>query len=213
MILSKYVDVVISGTNLKHFEGLWYTIPRYKDSKGRITIKRGTKINVKVWDLLPSSNTLVEVQCEDCWEKRQVQYADIAYRKNARFAETWETLCSSCANHRMSWENNGQYKHWCNRYCEYRYGAKEKGIEFWLSIDEFKTLVAQPCYYCWWYSIDRNKRSRWNWIDRVDSKKWYFIDNCVPCCWLCNKIKWTMPIDEFKTHIKNLYNNLFKNEI
>ena len=133
MILSKCVDVVISGTNLKHFEDLWYIIPRYKDSKGRIAIKKGTKINVKVWDLLPSSNVLVEVQCEDCWEKRRVQYADVVYRKNSRFTETWKTLCSSCANHRMSWENNSQYKHWCNRYCEYRYNAKKRGISMGFS--------------------------------------------------------------------------------
>lgn len=205
MLLSKYVDVVISGTNLKHFEDLWYIIPRYKDSKGRIAIKKGTKINVKVWDLLPSSSVLVEVQCEDCWEKRRVQYTDIAYRKNSRFAETWETLCSNCANHRAKWESNPNYKHWCNKYCEYRRNAKRRWYDFNLSVDEFKKLTSQKCYYCW---SDGKV-----WIDRLDPKIWYSIKNCVPCCRLCNRTKATMNYEEFILYIKALYNNLIKNEI
>lgn len=213
MILSEYVDVVLAWRNVKHFESLWYTIPKYKDSKGRIAIKKWTTISVKICDLLPSSNVKIEVQCEDCWETRTVEYADLVYRSNSWYLKTWETLCSACANHRMSWENNAQYKHWCNRYCEYRCNAKKRGIDFELTIDEFKDLVSQPCYYCWWFSNEKRKNSRWNWIDRINSNGKYSIDNCVPCCYMCNMMKGIMTLEWFKQYVKSLYNNLFKDEI
>ena len=43
-------------------------------------------------------------------------------------------------------------------------------------------------------------------IDRVDSNKFYDIDNCVPCCEECNKMKLNMTTDKFLGHIEKIHN-------
>lgn len=64
-ILEKEVYVGFSN-NLDHFESLGYTYPRVSDSKGRFSIKKGTKILVKVEDLPKSSTVKVTRICDDC---------------------------------------------------------------------------------------------------------------------------------------------------
>ncbi|HEC67150.1 MAG TPA: hypothetical protein ENI23_17875 [bacterium] len=41
-------------------------------------------------------------------------------------------------------------------------------------------------------------------LDRVDNKKGYELENCVPCCKICNSMKMTMDKDEFLKHIKRI---------
>ena len=52
MILDEIVWVSLSGSNIKYYESLGYNIPRsYANGrKDRITVKRGTKILVRVKD-------------------------------------------------------------------------------------------------------------------------------------------------------------------
>ena len=47
-----------------------------------------------------------------------------------------------------------------------------------------------------------------NGIDRKDSTKGYSIDNCVPCCPMCNKMKQTFTEEEFLNQIAKIYNKL-----
>lgn len=205
MILNEEVEIWLNPRNISHYEWLWYSIPKHKDNKWRISVAKWTKIIVKINDLFNTSKVKVLCQCEDCWNKREVNYDTLLYRKNSRYLATWETLCVSCSNHRTKWEDNPNYKHWCNRYCEYRQNAKRRKIDFNLSIEDFKKIISQKCHYCW--------KDGKVWIDRLNPKLWYLKENCVPCCWLCNKTKWTMGYDDFVTYIQTLYNNLIKNEI
>lgn len=74
MILNEYVEVTLNPSNIKYFEALGYKIPRYKDSKGRMSIKTGTTIMVKVTDLNEGSHCLVNVECDICGERRELEY-------------------------------------------------------------------------------------------------------------------------------------------
>ena len=65
MLISKEVEVELSGTNIEYFENKGYFIPRRVDKQGRTNVKRGTKIIVKVEDLKDNSDVLVSVQCDD----------------------------------------------------------------------------------------------------------------------------------------------------
>lgn len=205
MILDKEVEIWLNSRNIPYYEWLWYLLPKHKDSKWRIAVAKWTKIKVKVEDLSSSSKVKVLCQCEDCWNIRSVSYDTLIYRENSRYLITWETLCVLCSNHRTKWESNPNYKHWCNKYSEYRRNAKRRWYEFNLSVDEFKKIISQKCYYCW-----SNGKV---WIDRLSPKIWYSIENCVPCCRLCNRTKATMNYEEFVLYIKTLYNNLIRNEI
>lgn len=39
-------------------------------------------------------------------------------------------------------------------------------------------------------------------IDRLDNQKGYEIENCIPCCYVCNKAKGNRNQKEFIEHCK-----------
>ena len=91
--------------------------------------------------------------------------------------------------------------------------AKYKSREFNLSFDDFKIIVTSVCNYC---GSDGDIKSRTNYknrkfsrkfcgIDRIDSSKGYTIDNVVPCCFLCNRMKSNIDLSIFLQHIKDIY--------
>lgn len=200
------------GRNVEYFKSKWYNIKYTLDKRGRKTTKKGTKILVDPKDLPPKSSAIVTVECEDCNKKRKIQYATL-FAKSCRYSKTGETLCSNCANKRMSGKNSGVYKHWNIRYPEYRCNAKKRGIDFELTVWEFEDITEKPCHYCWGNSKDRNIKSRGNGIDRKDSSIGYLVNNCVPCCATCNFIKNSMPYNDFISYLRKLYHHTKNYEI
>jgi len=80
---------------------------------------------------------------------------------------------------------------------EYRKGAKDRGIDFLLTDNEFLSLWGKPCVYC-------GAEIKTIGIDRVDSKKGYCLDNVVACCGICNTGKMQRTHKEFFRHIYNI---------
>lgn len=208
LIITDKVLAVCSGRNLAHYKNKGYIIPYTIDKRGRIGVKKGTKILVDVLDVHPTSQIKIRYKCDDCGIEKEVVAQSLFSRKNSQYSKTMETICSNCANSRMKGENNSQYKHGCNRYSEYRHNSKRRGIEFNLTSDEFKKIISQECHYCGGFSIDYNPQSRGNGIDRKDNNIGYVIDNCLPCCSKCNFIKNSMPYSEFIKYIKRIYNKI-----
>jgi len=68
-----------------------------------------------------------------------------------------------------------------------KYEAKTKNIEFGLTFEEFVYVRENPCYYC--ENKLHSKTVYGVGLDRIDSSKGYTIDNVLPCCYLCNRIK------------------------
>jgi hypothetical protein len=214
MILDKKVIVGLCGRNINYYEKLGYKIPRKKDKKGRINFTKGTKIEVDIKDLMPTSKVKVLCKCDECGKERKVYYDTIAYRKNSQFLITGKTLCIQCSNTKLfKGVNNPNYIHGNNRFCEYRLNAKKRNISFNLTIQQFEALTEQKCFYCGGYSKDQDKRSRGNGIDRKDNDKGYNYDNCLPCCRFCNFVKNKLNYKEFLKHIRKIYNNTLKYEI
>lgn len=100
-----------------------------------------------------------------------------------------------------------------NLYCCTIRSAKVKGIEFNLSLEEYISFHHLPCHYCGNVNCNTYRLSAWskhrpayryNGIDRIDSKMGYTLDNCVPCCGICNKMKLTMTEDEFLAHLSQV---------
>ncbi len=82
-------------------------------------------------------------------------------------------------------------------------------INFHLSLDEFKQLVQENCYYC-----DKPPYRntvvgflKRNGIDRVDNNRDYEISNCVTCCFTCNDMKGTLSQEAFYKQILLIYSN------
>lgn len=97
---------------------------------------------------------------------------------------------------------------------------KSRKIEVNLTINEFKSIVIQNCYYCNSKGkqpeyLGKTKYCKYeikaiNGIDRVNSNLGYTLDNCVPCCTKCNIAKNTLSQKEFLDHIEKIY--LYQNQ-
>tara|TARA_B100000214_G_scaffold156309_1_gene112100 strand:- start:2981 stop:3625 length:645 start_codon:yes stop_codon:yes gene_type:complete len=81
------------------------------------------------------------------------------------------------------------------RYKQYKYKAKERGLSFELSFEEFCNLWKKPCTYCG-ASIDTIG------IDRVDNNIGYNIKNIVSCCSSCNTKKGQMTCEQWNRILK-----------
>ena len=83
-------------------------------------------------------------------------------------------------------------------------GAKDRGLEFTLTKEQFKAQCEMNCVYCEHepdnndLDHSRNLNGAWlhNGLDRIDSNKGYTIDNVQPCCFTCNRLKSDMTEEE-----------------
>ena len=85
-------------------------------------------------------------------------------------------------------ERNYKKERLGNLETSYKYhvqGSLKRGYgDFEINFEDFKILVRSPCHYC----------KQWNeeeaiGIDRVNNDLGYTKNNCVPACWICNRMK------------------------
>lgn len=89
------------------------------------------------------------------------------------------------------------------KYSQARSNAKQKNIQFLLTMEEYLELYKKPCFYCGKASGDTGCG-----LDRVDNTIGYMITNVVPCCSHCNQMKINLPLDIFLQRIRQVYKNL-----
>jgi len=110
---------------------------------------------------------------------------------------------------------------WTELFGTSRRGARQRNLPFKITIEEYKTIASQNCYYCGIspkpfnhylsghkrvYSSKSIERS-WvlaNGIDRVDNSLGYTTSNCVACCWPCNQAKMNKTVEEFLAHSRRI---------
>lgn len=94
--------------------------------------------------------------------------------------------------------------------------AKRRSLEFNLSRDQFLKIVLEKCLYCGEIFSKITKRKtkfqgelsfKHNGVDRIDNSKGYILNNCVPCCKLCNRMKGTLSYTEWIAHIGKISKN------
>ena len=101
------------------------------------------------------------------------------------------------------------------RYTAYKAGARRRNLEFNLTKEQFFDIVTKPCIYCGTdksqiYRRDDKRRNGafiYTGIDRYDTKKGYTVENCVPCCTKCNRIKLDMEAGEMLEQLKKIIAN------
>jgi len=81
-------------------------------------------------------------------------------------------------------------------FIKYKHGAKYRNIKWEFTLEDFKYYFYSKCNYC--------QKEECKGIDRVDSDKNYTKNNCVPCCWTCNRMKGVLSVKEFKNHVRKL---------
>lgn len=93
-----------------------------------------------------------------------------------------------------------------NRFNIYKKNAKKRNLVFSLTKDDFYRLTSKQCIYC-------GDLNDYNGIDRIDSTKGYFLENCVPCCEICNKMKLDHQYNFWISHMQKILERQKYNEI
>jgi hypothetical protein len=100
----------------------------------------------------------------------------------------------------------------------YKRGAKDRGLCFELSVEDFKKLTKGDCFYCGSYpntekeSFSIKKNYLYNGIDRLNNNLGYTKENSVSCCGRCNIMKMEMSIEDFKNQVSRIYNYFIMKE-
>ncbi len=105
--------------------------------------------------------------------------------------------------------------HWLNKY---KRRARENGVEFTLTDEEFFEICSLNCFYCnakpthksngHKHVIRQEKLYLANGIDRVNSKIGYVPGNCVPCCKICNFMKTDKTMEMFINKVLEISDNI-----
>jgi hypothetical protein len=90
--------------------------------------------------------------------------------------------------------------------------ARHRNLPYTLTYDQFKALATAPCHWCGVAPQFRDSkyelklRIRWatNGVDRKDSSVGYVDGNVVPCCSLCNQMKFDYSAPEFLEHVRKI---------
>lgn len=86
--------------------------------------------------------------------------------------------------------------------------AKRKDREFLITKEQFDCITKQNCHYCGIPPSPYKKPNHYNGgyigngIDRKDNTVGYVIENCLPCCTVCNYMKRNMDYTDFINHLK-----------
>jgi hypothetical protein len=80
------------------------------------------------------------------------------------------------------------------KYLKIIQNAKGRGRIVEMTKDEIMNMTDLPCVYCNKETIDGVKR---NGIDRMDNSIGYILENCVPCCEICNYMKQSLDPNTF----------------
>lgn len=85
------------------------------------------------------------------------------------------------------------------RFRTYKSSAIRRKHDFDLTSEDFVKITSSPCVYC-------GESTKKIGIDRIDNSKGYLIENCAPCCTICNMMKKTMKLQDFLSHITKIHN-------
>ncbi len=79
----------------------------------------------------------------------------------------------------------------------YQWAAKRRGISFNLTYEQFLTFWQKPCFYSQ-HGIETIG------LDRINNDVGYEMNNVVPCCAICNRMKADMSQEQFRAHVRSI---------
>lgn len=135
----------------------------------------------------------------------------------------WSGKSDSCGCSRIRIKDRSQAVY--NRsFSQYKAAAKHRNLVWELTKEEFQKLILSPCFYCGEAPTRPilpmvNKRftarkpqvkGEWpeiwaNGVDRRNNDLGYTVSNSVPCCYTCNRTKWTLTEEQFLGWASKVY--------
>lgn len=153
-------------------------------------------------------------------------FCGITYPRTTFQLRKFQKGCKSCWHKKV--DNIDPEKRFWNAYLRnYKGHATRRNLRWELTEKEAVEISTSNCHYCnqspkpskLYSSGIKNKTLHdpeyykkvevsVTGIDRKDSKCGYTIENCVPCCSVCNRAKMDMPYEDFINLVKRIYINL-----
>ena len=163
--------------------------------------------------------TVHKYNTEKCYWQCVCKCGNIVYRSAYALRNQKYPSCGCMRNTKSTLPNRLSLKRSIYRY--YKANAKKKKLDFNLTEEEFYILITKTnCSYCeappsnLAKTRDRpgrkkQKSFKYQGIDRVNPKKGYTVENCVPCCKICNISKNNLSLSDWKEWIYNVYQGTF----
>jgi len=171
-----------------------------------ITGKKLNRLTAIKYHSKNSANNRIWIFKCDCGKEFKAEYSDFV-REKVKSCGCLTIISAKSPKSKYSRPVNEKYN-------EYKFRAKKNGIKFDLSKDEFLSIIKSNCNYCGEspsqckFDRTRNFTEMLNGIDKVDNDSGYIMENCVPCCTVCNLAKRNMGVDVFLDWISRVSDNL-----
>ena len=115
-LITKEVEIVLSGNNINHFESLGYNIPRRKNKWGVLTVAQNTTIIINVDDLNDTSHMEVVVQCDCCGKNINIYWKN--YKKgifddDKYYCKHCRTVFRVNKSYQTKLKNGKSFEQWC----------------------------------------------------------------------------------------------------
>lgn len=165
-----------------------------KEFKNFKVIKRtkGTRKGIRYWICKCNCGNLYNVKTNDILSRRRTRCTECSLKAKIKNQIGKAKVNYGEANRKCVWHY-------------YKSHAKSKNREFSITYEDFCKLTQGDCFYCGKIPSNNHCKTKLkasgayihNGIDRKNNSKGYSLDNCVPCCSVCNRSKNTMNHDEF----------------
>lgn len=144
-----------------------------------------------------------------CWFCGEIKPTSSFYRNKSR-KDGITTECKECSAILANRLYEKKYKNKdfdvLFRFRHYVACAKRRNIVFSLTLKEFDDLTSQKCFLCGKHSPNKN----YSGIDRMNNDKGYIKSNCVPCCEICNRLKYKLSVETIYNHLGDIFYHLKK---
>lgn len=119
--------------------------------------------------------------------------------------------CKSCAKE-LGRKKFGEEHSINNAWKSLTNNAKNRGILVEISKEDFVQIAKMDCFYCGEHPKEKiyydqpewSTPAKLNGIDRVDNSIGYTLDNIVASCYICNRGKMDLSLEDFKAWIIKL---------
>lgn len=94
---------------------------------------------------------------------------------------------------------------------EYNNSATQRGLVYNLNETFLSSSVKMDCHYCGKPPSKPHRKCEtflYNGLDRVDNNIGYTESNVVPCCYICNKMKGELPVEDFLEHLNKIFTRI-----
>jgi len=123
-------------------------------------------------------------------------------------------ICRSCMYEKNKVKNDTPSKN--RAFNALKVSAKKRGLNVSINFKQFLDISKKNCYYCNANPAERGVNKPWqekallNGIDRKNNKDGYSLENCVPCCTMCNRSKNKYSLEEWEDWIVGVYHHLIE---